>query len=561
MLKIPLLLALAASLIAAPHEVRLPDPERVERPAGLLWVGTVQPVPEDLAGEWSWTADGHRVWRARLRASGAHALRLRFEGFSTRGEILLYAAGVDEPAAGPYTGGGPHRDGSFWSGFVPGEAVMVEFRPAEAVPAVDALPFRLDSLARITADELEFLAGPKKPSGPRPRAIAGCHLDASCFPDVVDRLVPATAMLVGTNSQGSYSCTGFFINTKYPQENGQHWLMLTAGHCVANEEEARDLALLWRYQTETCYGDPDWEHWGSRAVYTHGARLLVSNDNSDHDFGLLALEREAISAVTRVRLLGSWSRPPRTGREVYAIGHPGAGLKRVSVGTVVPHTWGNIRAAHFSTIRWRLGSAERGSSGSPVLEVIDGEPYVIGVLVGSTLPENLDQDGPWGPYCDPDLRSVFNRLDAIYPHIESYLETPLSGTPTTPRRVSVTVTLGTTGETVTLTQADDGTWRLGDAEAASGTTTVTTSNGNTYTLVLQADGRGGSTWIARYVPERVTVRLGTSNYRITLTRAEDGTWWRGATEASEGLTILTPAGTRYRLSFVNGAWVATEVTG
>ena len=111
--KTPLLLALAAPLIAAPREVRLPNPGEVERPPWLQWVGPVQPLPDDLAGEWSWTADGHRVWRAHLRASGAHALRLRFESFSTPGQVLLYADGADEPATGPYTGGGPHRDGGF----------------------------------------------------------------------------------------------------------------------------------------------------------------------------------------------------------------------------------------------------------------------------------------------------------------------------------------------------------------------------------------------------------------------------------------------------------------
>ena len=68
-------------------------------------------------------------------------------------------------------------------------------------------------------------------------------------------------------------------------------------------------------------------------------------------------------------------------------------------------------------------------------------------------------------------------------------------------------------------------------------------------------------WVGEYVPLRVTVRVGTSNYRVTLTRAEDGTWWCGTTEATEGMTILTPAGTHYRLSFVNGPRVATEVTG
>ena len=31
-------------------------------------------------------------------------------------------------------------------------------------------------------------------------------------------------------------------------------------------------------------------------------------------------------------------------------------------------------------------------------------------------------------------------------------------------------------------------------------------------------------------------------------------------EASEGMTILTPAGIRCRLSYSNGQWTATEVT-
>ncbi len=152
---------------------------------------------------------------------------------------------------------------------MPGEAVTVEYRPADAVPAIEALPFRLAALARITAPLLE---PPAKPSGPRPRALASCHLDVSCFPWLEDRESPAVALLLVTEPRGSYTCSGFLLARREP--NDEEVLMLTAGHCVNTPEQARDLALLWRFQTETCYGDPDWEHWRSRSVFSYGAKLL-----------------------------------------------------------------------------------------------------------------------------------------------------------------------------------------------------------------------------------------------------------------------------------------------
>lgn len=553
-----LLLALAAPLIAAPREVRLPAPEESERPAGLRWLGPVQPVPDDLVGEWSWTSDGQRVWHARLRAPGAHALRLRFEGFSTPGAILLYGEGAHEPAAGPYTGGGPHRDGGFWSGFVPGEAVMVEFRPAEAVPPADLLPFRLQSLARIDADGLEFMVGPKKPTGPQPRAIAGCHLDASCFPNIEERQSPSVALVAVSEEGGTYGCTGFLINPRY--EVNRHLLMLTAGHCIATPEHARDAAFLWRYQTETCYGDPDSTRWRDRPVWTYGAEMLVSRNDEQHDFALLTLDRSSTTNVGNLTYLGWSTQVPRDGAEVSTLGHPAGNHKRAAVGTVVPYRWLGLSGTRFLTVRWRLGTVEGGSSGSPLLANIDGQDYVVGVLSSSSSDEGLDHDSPWGLHCSVGYRTAFNRFDAIYSQIEEHLEIAPGGGPTS-QRVTATVTLGRSGETVTLVQDEAGAWWFRSTPVVSGTTTVHTASGNTYRLVLESDGRGGTIWVAEYVPLLVTVQLGTSSYRVTLTRLQDGTWWRGRTRVTEGLIITTPAGTRYRLSQVGGLWVATEVTG
>ena len=299
------------------------------------------------------------------RASGAHALRLPFESSSTPGRVLLYAHGADEPAAGPYTGGGPHRDGGFWSGFVPGEAAMVKFWPAEAVPAVDVLTFRLHSLARIDADGLEFMAGPKKRSGPRPRAIEGCHLDASCFPNVEDRASPSVALVFVSGAEGAYSCTGFLINPRY--EIRQELLMLTAGHGVVTPEQARDAAFLWRYQTESCYWDPDWEQWEYRPVWTTGAELLVSRNDERHDFALLTLNRSSMRNVRRLMYRGWWPRLPRNGYEVFTVGYPAGNHMRAAVGTVVSYRWRKRSSDGFLTVQWRFGTVENGSSGSPLL--------------------------------------------------------------------------------------------------------------------------------------------------------------------------------------------------
>ena len=94
----------------------------------------------------------------------------------------------------------------------------------------------------------------------------------------------------------------------------------------------------------------------------------------------------------------------------------------------------------------------------------------------------------------PGLRTAFNRFDAIYDLIEEHLENEPDGS-ATPQRVRATVTLGLSGETVTLVQDEAGAWWLGTRAVVSGTTTVQASNWNSYKLVLELDGHGGAKWV------------------------------------------------------------------
>ena len=541
-----------------PDEITLPglDPA-VEAQHGPGWLGPVRPLPAEIGGTWAWTQEGKRVWRVTIRATGARALRVRFESFNIQGSVWLYGDEWSGPHIGPYRSEGPHRDGSFWSEFVFAEAVTIEYVPDDPATGSERVPFRVRSVAQIVDEGFPVPGGRRKargPQWPQPRSLAGCHLDVSCYPDLEDRDQPSVAKLYITNSDGTSTCTGFLINPKYDSES--RLLFLTAGHCISTEEEALDASFLWNYQTEACYGNPDWTQWTEPLAYTYGATLVVSRDDRYDDFALLVLSKADVRAETGWWAKGWTTAAVRTGDTVATVGHPDGNYKRAAFGRVVNEDWRGHSSLGFKAIQWRLGTIEGGSSGSPVLKWLDGYWGVVGIAVADNA-SSLDDRLPWGPSCDAGLRVAFNRFDHIYETIEPYIESEskLPGVAVPPKRIEVA--LGSTGETVTLVQAEDGSWWTGGALVTSGETALRTGNGNVYTLMLAPDG----TWSAAYSAERVRVGLGTSRYIVTLVQAEDGSWWYGARAVESGSTISAPNGIWYRLSWREGRWVAEQVAG
>ncbi len=88
------------------------------------------------------------------------------------------------------------------------------------------------------------------------------------------------------------------------------------------------------------------------------------------------------------------------------------------------------------------------------------------------------------------------------------------------QQVMVSVTLGITGEMVSLVRAEDGTYWLGDALVTSGMTTTMSMNGNEYRLMMGEDGM----WMAHYVPAMGTVAVGGSGIAVSAMRDEAGNW-------------------------------------
>ncbi len=115
------------------------------------------------------------------------------------------------------------------------------------------------------------------------------------------------------------------------------------------------------------------------------------------------------------------------------------------------------------------------------------------------------------------------------------------------------VMLGALGGTVTLTQAEDMTWWLGEAEVKDGYV-HTAANGNMYVLMME-EHEDHHHWVATYQPVMVMVALGTQG-SVELVRAEDMTWWLGSEGVGVGSEVMSDNGNTYTLWYTDGMWTA-----
>ncbi len=114
------------------------------------------------------------------------------------------------------------------------------------------------------------------------------------------------------------------------------------------------------------------------------------------------------------------------------------------------------------------------------------------------------------------------------------------------------VTLGMSGETVTITQAEDRTYMVGDT-ALSGDT-LTASNGNMYRISEGASGMLEAEFVA---PPPETVALGQSGETIQVQRLESGQYTRDGQLFLSGEVLALTDGRRFRFTrTIDGMWLA-----
>lgn len=359
-----------------------------------------EPLP--LTGRWQATATGKRAWSAAIHSPGAAALRVHFSNFQAGAGRVWVHSGQPESGeiGGPYTGAGWAGDGDFWSDFVTGDTIVIEYEPADA--ASTEIPF--------TAGEVSHLA-PEATADPRAAALS-CHQDAVCFPEWADT-GRAIARILFESEGATYSCTGTLLNTR---QSSNIPYFLTADHCIPNQTVARTLQAFWFYQASSCNGPAPSTRDLPRSL---GATYLAGGALEEGDFTLLRLN----SVPSGVVFSGWTADQVALDAPLVGVHHPAGDYRRLSQGRRAPDSTlarGIVRDRFYS-VQWIAGRTEGGSSGSGLFS----EPgRLVGTLFGGYRP-------PTGQTkCDvnPDY-SFYGRFATAYPTLREFLEDRATTTP------------------------------------------------------------------------------------------------------------------------------------
>lgn len=118
------------------------------------------------------------------------------------------------------------------------------------------------------------------------------------------------------------------------------------------------------------------------------------------------------------------------------------------------------------------------------------------------------------------------------------------------------VRLGSSGDEVSLSMQEDGSYQLGSSAISSGHV-VTARNGNRYTLSLDT----GGDWSAEFLaPDPLRIALGSSGDSVSIEQREDRNFWLGGSPLLSGREVRAANGSRYTLALgTDGIWLAIFV--
>jgi len=418
---------------------------RLAEPGTLVKVGIHRSVaPTALsAGAWITTSEGGRLWRMSLRSPGSVGMRVEFRNFSVgSGKVWLYDGAQ---VAGPYSGRGTFGNGQFWSATVLSEVVTIEYEP-EAGRVETAPSFEIGTVShRASVSRRPLHSGVRGTVSTDP--AASCNLDPNCYPEWQPAMSMVSDLLFEDNGS-EYACTGSAVATR---DDSFIPYLLTAGHCINDEEAARSLETFWTYQTSSCGATPPANRQGSTQS-TVGGHLLASGTLPAGDYSLVLL-KDVPAGVT----FSGWDMgDPGMGDPLAGIHHPMASWKRISFGERIGDSdqivEGALAPANlYLQVNLDRGVVEPGSSGSPLFS----SP---GVIVGTLT---------YGP-ASPDLTACqitpfvagYARFSNAYTYLSDYLENLPSAQvlpAQTDLQFTVTNQKASDPQTVTLTTLSPGT--------------------------------------------------------------------------------------------------------
>jgi lysyl endopeptidase len=285
---------------------------------------------------------------------------------------------------------------------VPGEEIILEYHvPSNA---------RWDGTLGVSQVSHDFLGifGTKEEKDGRYKLSQACNLDINC-PEgslIVNEKRSVCRLLV----RGSEICSGVLLNNTN-QENRP--LLLTAQHCIADQNDADKSIFVFGYESPWCNG-PD-----GKVSHSLSGSVLRST-NTEVDFSVVELN--TFPPFTYRPYLAGWDVSGIAPAKTYAIHHPMGDVKKISIDLDPPvtATFTNMPAnSSWKILQWDYGTTEGGSSGSPLF---DQNNRVAGILTGGEAVCGRSVNDYF-----TKLSSGYNYSQLLYQQIKGWIDPAVTG--------------------------------------------------------------------------------------------------------------------------------------
>jgi hypothetical protein len=311
-------------------------------------------------GVWYQDED-YNIWFLSIKSKNAFSLSLTFNDFELPENSKLFVYNKDKSViVGALTSANNNENKTLTIQHIPGDEIIVEYVEPENV----AFKAKLN-ISNVSHDYRDiFKIQNDKGSG-------SCEVNINCEEGNNWQTMKKSVVKFTYNEKKStYLCTGTLItNTAL---NSTPYL-LTAEHCVHDQEVANSTVFYFNYEAENCTGI-----YGNENQTMSGATLIATGNVLD--FSLLLLS--SVPPESYTPYYAGWDVGYEIPAKTYCIHHPAGDLKKISIDEDSPVTGdfdGYTYNSHWQILNWETGTTEGGSSGSPLF---NSEQRIVGTLTG-----------------------------------------------------------------------------------------------------------------------------------------------------------------------------------
>jgi V8-like Glu-specific endopeptidase len=356
------------------------------------------PVPVNLTPENSgYVSDrgDEIIWIIGIRSKLARSLNLILEPFHIPpgAYVYLYDKGK-EVIRGAFTDENNNPSDVLPTMPVPGEEIILEYHIPKGIKWKGTI-----GISQVSHDYLGVFGSDDQKDN-RYNLSQPCNVDINCpAGSAYQTEKRAVCRLI---VRGVELCTGVLINNTSQQNRP---LLLTAQHCIADQNDASKSIFVFGYESPWCKG-PD-----GRITHSLSGAILQST-NSNIDFSLVELS--SFPPFIYRPYLAGWDVSGIVPQSTVTIHHPEGDVKKISIDNNAPVTstfTGYTTDGFWKILQWENGTTEGGSSGSPLF---DQNKRVVGILTGGEA------------ICGRSVNDYFAKLSVIY-DLSSVLYQQLKG--------------------------------------------------------------------------------------------------------------------------------------